>query len=140
MTIISAIKTYLSDYGELKTDAPIWVDYFGVSPTEYTILPLPGNRIVETYLSGKSKREYPFAFQSVESTSDELERLETQGFYEAFADWLESQTESGSFPILATGQSATEIEALGWAYLYQQGESGTGIYQVQCRLQYTQEA
>jgi len=140
MSNIRAIKTYLAAYSKLKSGAPVWVDYLGATPTEYAIIPLPGARIVETYLSGLSKREFPFAFQSMESTADDLERLETQGFYEAFADWLESQTESGSLPTLAVGRTATEIEALGWAYLYRQGDSGTGVYQIQCKLTYEQDA
>ena len=140
MTIIESLKTYLADYSELKDDAPLWVDYLGPKPTQYTIIALAGSLIVNTYINGSSEREFPFAFRSVESTADELERLETLEFYEEFAAWLESQTAAGEFPTLAEGQTPTKIEALGWAFLYQQGESSTGIYQVQARLTYEQEA
>jgi len=139
MSIISAIQTYLKTYSDLKTGAPVWVDYLGDAPTEYTIIPLAGGRVIEEYITGKTRREYPFAFQSTESTADDLERLETQGFYEAFADWLDDQTESGNLPSLGEGKSAEAIAATGWGYLFQQGESQTGIYQIQCRLIYTQE-
>jgi hypothetical protein len=37
------------------------------------------------------------------------------------------------------GKTATAIEATGWAYLYEQGQSDTGVYQIQCRLTYEQE-
>lgn len=140
MSIISSLKTYLAGYNELKDDAPLWVDYLGATPTEYVIVPLAGAEIVEHYINGSSLREFPFAFQSVESTADELERLETLGFYEEFAAWLESQTAASTLPTLASGQVATKIEALGRAYLYQQGESNTGIYQIQCKLTYEQDA
>jgi len=140
MTIIESLKTYLADYSELKDDAPLWVDFLGPKPTQYTIIALAGPIIVNTYIDGSSEREYPFAFRSVESTADELERLETLGFYEEFAAWLESQTAAGEFPALAEGQTPTKIKALGRGYLYQEGESNTGIYQVQGRLEYTQEA
>jgi hypothetical protein len=139
MSLISAVKTYLKTYSSLKSGAPVWVDFLGSKPTQYAVMPLAGGRIVEEYLNGSSLREYPFAFQSMESTADELERLETEGFYEAFAAWLESQTASGSLPTLASGQTAESIEATGWGYLYQTGESQTGVYQIQCRLTYTQE-
>jgi len=139
MTIIESLKTYLADYSELKDDAPLWVDFLGPKPTEYTIIALAGPIIVGTYINGASEREYPFAFRSVESTADELERLETLGFYEEFAAWLESQTVAGEFPTLAAGQTPTKIKALGQGYLYQEGESNTGIYQVQCKLEYEQE-
>lgn len=139
MSLISAVRTYLAGYTELKDDAPLWVDYLGPNPTEYAISPLPGPRIVERYLDGGSLREFPFAFQSMESTADDLERLETIGFFEAFADWLEAQTNSGVFPTLGAKQTPIQIEALGWGYLYEQGISDTGIYQVQCKLTYEQQ-
>lgn len=139
MSLISAVRTYLAGYTELKDDAPLWVDYLGPNPTEYAISPLAGPRIVERYLDGGSLREFPFGFQSMESTADDLERLETIGFFEAFADWLEAQTNSGAFPTLGAKQTPIRIEALGWGYLYEQGISDTGIYQVQCKLTYEQQ-
>lgn len=140
MTLITSLKTYLATYSGLTSGAPLWVDYLGSTPTEYGITPLAGSRIVETHIDGSTIREFPFAFQSTESTADELERLENVGFYEAFADWLESQTKAGTLPTLATGKTATDIEATGQAYLYQQGESQTGVYQIQCKLTYKQVA
>lgn len=139
MSIISALRSYLKNYTGLALGAPVWVNYLGAVPTEYTVNPLPGNRIVEQYVDGSSLREYPFAFQSVESTAADLERLENSGFFEAFADWLESQTELGNLPVLDSGQTPERIEATGWGYLYEQGNSDTGVYQIQCRLVYEQE-
>ena len=140
MSIISALQTYIKTYSNLKTGAPVWVDFLGNLPTEYAIIPLPGARIVESFIDGSSIREYPFALQSAESTADDLERLETNGFFEAFADWLESQSESDVLPTLDSGQSAIKVEATGWGYLFEQGESQTGIYNIQCVLQYEKEA
>ena len=139
MSIISSVRTYLATYTGLKTGAPLWVDYLGNNPSEYAVIPLAGGKVIETYLSGKSLREYPFAFQSMESTADDLERLENSGFFETFADWLETQTEAGTLPTLGTGQTAELIEAIGWGYLYEQGNSDTGVYQIQCRLVYQQD-
>jgi len=139
MSVIAAVRTYLASYSGLKTGAPLWVDYLGAANTEYAIIPLPGEKIVERYINGGSKREFPFAFQSMESTADDLERLENNGFYEAFADWLENQTGSGVLPTLASGKMAERIEAMGWGYLFEQGESSTGVYQIQCRLTYEQQ-
>ena len=140
MSLISAVRTYLATYSGLTTGAPLWVDHLGQVPTEYGITPLGGARIVESNIDGSTVREFPFAFSSTESTADNLERLDNIGFYETFADWLESQTNAGAFPTLATGKTATKIEALEWAYLYQEGESSTGIYQIQCKLTYEQTA
>lgn len=139
MSILSAVKAYIATYTGLPTGAPLWVDFLGDNPSGYAIIPLPGERIVERYIDGGSEREFPFAFQSMESTADELERLENNGFYEAFADWLETQDKAGVYPTLATGKTPTGIEATGWGYLFQQGESDTGIYQIQCKLTYEQK-
>lgn len=140
MTIITAIKDYLKTYTELEEDAPVWVNYLEASPVNYGIVSLPGNRIIEEYIDGSSLRSFPFAFQSMESTADELARIETSGFYEALVDWFDQQTELGNLPILAANKEAEAIEAAGWGNLFNQGSSETGIYQIQCRLIYKQNA
>lgn len=139
MSIIGAIQTYLKNYSDLKSGAPVWVDYLGDLPVEYAIQPLPGSIVLESYINGSSLRSYAFAFQSMESTADDLERLGTQGFYEEFAEWLEQQTENEDLPILGNGKTALSIKATGWGYLYRQGESATGVYQIQCQMTYKQE-
>lgn len=138
MSLISAIKSYLAAYSGLPSGAPLWVDFLGHARHQFSIVPLPGEKIISTYIDGTSLRSYPFAFQSMESTADELERLESNGFYELFADWLEAQTEAGSFPTLTGSKVPEAIEATGWAYLFAQGLSETGVYQIQCRLVYAQ--
>jgi len=140
MSILSNLRTYLKTYTNLKTDAPIWISYLGASPTEYSIVPSPGNQIIEKYIDGSSLRTYPFAFQSVESTADDLERLENIGFYEELLTWFEHQTSDKMLPSLDEGQECISIEALGWGFLFAEGISDTGIYQVQCQLVYNQEA
>jgi hypothetical protein len=138
MSIISAVADYLKTYTGLETGAPVWVDYLGADPTQYAIIPLPGAKIVESYLNGGSVREFPFAFQSTESTADDAERLDTQGFYEALSDWFETQSNAGTLPTLGTKKTATKIEALGWGMLEEQGPSDTATYLIQAKLTYEQ--
>jgi len=138
MSLLSSVKTYIAGYSKLATGAPLWVDYLGSEPTGYAIIPLPGTKVVEEYLDGSSLREFPFAFQSMELTADEAERLDNNGFYEAFADWFESQSLAGVLPTLASGKTPTAIEALGWAFVYESGESQTAVYRIQCKLTYEQ--
>lgn len=138
MSLLSSIKTYIAGYSQLTTGAPLWVDYLDSEPTGYAIIPLPGTMVVERYLDGGSLREYPFAFQSMELTADEAERLDNNDFYEAFASWLESQSLAGVLPSLAAGKTAKRIEALSWAFVYESGESQTAVYRIQCKLTYEQ--
>jgi len=139
MSLISAVQAYLKTYSSLKSGAPVWVDNLGPSATEYSVVALPGQRIIETYLDGTTIREFPFAFQSMESTADDPERLAIIGFYEAFANWLEAQPAVGVLPSLGVKQTAEKIEATVGGYLMQQGESGTGVYQISCKLTYQQQ-
>lgn len=138
MSIILALKKYLNAYSGLKVGAPMWVDCLGVKEPGYSIVTLPGTRIVSTNIDGSTSREFPFAFRSRESTNEELERLENVGFYEEFNDWMEAQTELEVLPTLVTGKTATAIMTTGWAYLYEQGKLDSGVYQVQCKLAYDQ--
>jgi hypothetical protein len=140
VTLISAVKTYIATYNGLEDDAGLFIELLGALPTQYALVPLPGPKIIETYIDGSSLRQYQFALQSMESTADDPARIANNEFYEAFADWLESQTEAGTLPSLGTGKTAESIEALGQPILFQLGDSGTGIYQLQCRLVYQQDA
>lgn len=139
MSIIQSLRDYLKAYSELEADAPVWVDHLGSDPTQYAVIPLAGGKVVATYLNGNRQCEYPFAFRSMESTADDLERLENAGFYEAFAEWLDAQTEVGNLPDMGEKKTAETIEAVTWGYLYEQGQSDTGVYQINCKLTYEQE-
>lgn len=140
MSIISALKTYIATYSGLETGAPLLIDVLGKEPTQYAIVPIPGARVAEWYINGGSKREYPFAIQSMEANADDATRTAINEFYEDFADWLESQTLAGTLPTLAAGKTAEEVTALGWGFLQEFGESGVGIYQIQAKLTYEQAA
>jgi hypothetical protein len=137
MSMITAVRNFLLTYSPMANSL-IHVDALGAEPTEYAVIPLPGARKKEEFLDGGSDREYPFLIQSVESTADELERLENSGFYETLADWLEEQTKAGNLPNLGTGKTAESIEAVSWGFVYEQGASNTGIYQITCKLAYVQ--
>lgn len=138
MSIISSIKTYLQAYTGLEAGAPIWVTYLRQEPVDYSIVPLAGTRKVSTYVHGNSgEREFTFALQSNRFTADEAERVGNIEFFESLAEWLDDQTELGNLPTLASGFNTYSIEALGFGYLFEQGDSQTGIYQIQMRLEYS---
>jgi hypothetical protein len=137
MSIIQSLRTYLKTCPLLADGALVEVDHNG-PPIQYGIIPVPGGRVVETYLNGGSLREFPFAFQTAAITADDAERIDNAGFQEAFADWLEAQTKAGNLPDLGAGKEAEEILATSWGYLFEQGESDTGIYQILCKLTYEQ--
>lgn len=132
MSIIGGLKTWLAGYqANLYTDRVAAVG-------EYAVVPQPGARVLETYVNGGSLREYPFAYESARMTIDETTRLANSEFGESFATWVEQQSAAGSLPTLGAGQTAVAVEVTGWAHLYEQGPSDTGIYLIMCRLEYEQ--
>ncbi|RUM43011.1 MAG: hypothetical protein DSY80_06280 [Desulfocapsa sp.] len=138
MSVISAIKTYIETYTGIDSDAPIWVNYLHKEPVEYSIVPLGGSRNVSEWIHGNSgEREFLFAFQSSRFTAEEVDRVGSIEFFESFAQWLDDQSFNDNLPALPSGYTATNIEASGYAYLFEQGNSSTGIYQIQCVLEFT---
>jgi hypothetical protein len=134
MSAIESVKTFIATYTD---DDPLNVDYLGTVIPGYSIVSLPGGGWIEKYVSGGGVKEFTFAIQSQASTADELERLDNIGFFETFSKWLDSQTAAGTLPTLGTGETADKIEATGAGFLYEQGVSDTGIYQITCRLEYS---
>ena len=138
MSVLSAIKDYIETYTGIDSDVPVWVNYLRSEPVSYSIVPLGGSRKVSEWIHGNSgEREFLFAFQSSNFTADEAERVGSIEFFEALADWFDEQSEADNLPIMAAGLTPLKIEALEFAYLFEQGESETGVYQIQCRLDYS---
>lgn len=140
MSLIASIREFVATYDGLQEDAGLFTDVLAPLPTQYALISLPGQTVITTYLNGKTQRQYSFALQSTESTADDPARVANLEFYEAFADWLEEQSAAGTLPNLDSGKTAEHIEAVSQPILFELGDSGTGIYQLQCRLVYEQEA
>ena len=140
MSLIADLRTYLLTYSGLADGAPLLIDALGNANTQYGVFSLPVAQVIENYVDGSSLRQFAFALQSMESIADDAARIAASEFYEALADWFESQTEAGILPSLDTGKTAESIEALQSGFLFEFGESGTGVYQIQCRLTYQQDA
>lgn len=140
MSLIASVRTFLLTYGGLADDAPLLVDVLGKNPTQYAVVPISGARVAETYLDDSTLREFPFAVQSMESTADDPARIANYNFLEALAEWIEGRNKAKVYPTLDAGKTPIAIEVLGQPILFEFGESGTGIYQLQCRLTYEQAA
>src|SRR5919109_1334645 len=109
MSLIASVREYLLTYDGLEDAAGFLVDVLNKNPTQYALVPLPGVKIIEEYIDGRSRRQYPFALQSMESVADDAARMATNEFYEAFADWLEAQSEVGNLPTLDDGKTPESI-------------------------------
>lgn len=138
-TIIKSLWDYFLAC-PLTGEKKLNVDYLPENGVEYSIDTTPATDIVKRYTDGSSIRQYLFVFRSVEEYgNDVLQNLANSGFYEQFSDWLEAQSTSGNLPKLPTGKTAIKLETQSTGYLFTTGPD-TGRYQIQCRLQYLQEA
>ena len=133
MSDIKAVQDFLLSYQSLEDNRPVWVEMLGEEPLSYTVFLVPGKQVEEDIIGNKTV-SYPFAFGAVEVIADNS-ALQAAEFYEAFADWLEEQTESGNLPTLDTGKTAISIEALDTATIIERAEK-TGVFQILCKLVY----
>ena len=133
MSDIKAVQDFLLSYQSLEDDRPVWVEMLGEDPLSYTVFLVPGKQVEEDIIGNKTV-SYPFGFGAVEVIADNSALLAAE-FYEAFADWLDEQTESGNLPTLDTGKTALSIEALDTATIIERAEK-TGVFQILCKLVY----
>jgi len=139
MSIIESLRDFIATCPHLNALADLHVDGIAADTQNYSIDALPGARIINTDVTGDTTREFPFTFTSREITVDDLTRITNSGFYENFAEWLDQQTEAEALPVLGTNKTSESIESTSWGYLYQRDENDqTGIYQIICKLTYTQ--
>lgn len=139
MSILSSVKTYLQSYiDSVDANKPLWVNFLKEEPVSYSIVPLGTQKKVTQYIHGRNKgtRQFVFAFQSNRFTADEAERIGNIELFETLSEWMDDQTEADNLPTI-TGKNVLSIEAIQDAYLFEQGESSTGIYQIQCMLEYS---
>ena len=115
------------------------VDYIG-EEMGYSIDPLPCDPIVQRYTDGGAKKQFQFAFTSQEDYDQDARiNIENSGFFQAFDEWIEEQSQAGNFPALEDDKIPILMETLNSGYLY----DINGIkakYRIECRLVYAQEA
>lgn len=138
MRMLSAIRTFMLDFPELDADAALLSDHSSGQILQYSIVQQPSSRVLSEDIIGNKECQYTFAFQSIESTMDEAQRHLNSEFYEKLEEWFITQTKIENLPVLKANQTAETIEVLTSGYLMQE-EAGTGVYQVQCRLLYTEK-
>jgi len=136
-TIIQALQDYIATYpGFDEMGLTPLVNWLEPTPDSYGIFPIPGDKQIYNYPAKGGMYEFPFALQVNASNADDLARLQTMGFFESFGKWLDEQNEDENYPVLSSGETAFEIEALGQGYLLDQGESNVSTYEVPCKLTY----
>lgn len=141
MTIIESVKNFIRQCPYLGELAVVNVDFLPENPDAYSIEEVPSETIRKTYLDGSTEREFVFVFAARLTYSDEVRNnIDNSGFFEDFADWLESCTENEILPIMSEDKTPLKIEAVSSGYMFDiSGDLSNTRYQIQCRLIYEKE-
>lgn len=134
MTIIKTIREhikkcpYLEEYnGAIR----IGVDYLGTDTTTYSIEEEPADPVVKEYIDGSKQKRFAFIFCSREMYGEDvIQNLNNSGFYEDFANWLESTP-----VIMDSGREFIKARATTQGYAFNI-EQNKAQYQIQCELIY----
>lgn len=137
--IIKSIKTFISTCPLIKNEK-IRVDYLGSKPIEYSLDPVPAEKVIKSYINGVKECQFVFNFCSREFYSrQDAENIANSKFYEDFENWLESCNKNKTLPVLTGAKVATEVRANTSGYLYNTAEGlATAKYMIQCVLEYTE--
>lgn len=137
--IIDSLRDYIRKCPYLDTfnnAIRVNVNYLEPSPDTYSIEEIPIEPILKRYVNGDSIRQYAFIFASREPYgADVMQNIDNSGFYEQFAEWVESSNDNGIFPIMGKGLEPLEIKVTSTGYAFGVTES-TAEYQIQLRLKY----
>jgi len=134
-TITQGIKTFLETYSPLS--GGVYVEFVGEKPTEYSIVMLPELEKIEEWIVSGGIYGRHFLLNMRAATNEDADRLQNNGFYEDFAEWLYTQSEAGTLPSLPSGYTALSIEALSNGFLMESSEVlSTAVYSINCRLVY----
>lgn len=129
------IKEFLETYTPLA--GGVYVEFVGDTPTEYAVVMLPELEKIEEYIVSGGIYGRHFLLNMRAATVEDADRLQANGFYENFADWLRDQSEAGTLPSLPSGNTALWIEALSNGFLLEASEVlTTAVYSINCRLVY----
>jgi hypothetical protein len=134
-SITQGIREFLETYSPLA--GGVYVEFVGEQPTEYAVVMLPELEKIQEYIVHGGIYGRHFLLNMRAATNEDADRLINNGFYEDFAEWLETQSEAGTLPSLPTGYTALSIEALSNGFIMESSDVlSTAVYSINCRLVY----
>ena len=135
--IIGSLREYIKTCPYLdEFSKGINVDYLAEDSTTYSIEEVPCEPIIKKYVNGDTVRQYDFIFCSREAYGpDVLQNIENCGFYEDFADWIESESLKGNLPVLRNGMESRKLNVTTTGYAFQT-DIDKARYQIQLKLIY----
>ena len=139
LTIIESLRDFIASCPLLKNGVLLNVDRLGATEIEYTVDGEMTAPILRKYTDGSTLRQFNFIFASREKYgADTLQNIENSGFYENFANWIETQSNIGNLPKLDNYRVPQYIEVQSGGYVFDSDDS-TARYQIQLKFVYYQD-
>lgn len=137
MSITKAIRDYLLTCPYLN-EGIVNVDHLSNGVNEYSIDKLSSEPVVKKYTDGSTLRQFQFALTSTKSySSDYLNNIKNNDFYDLFEKWIEQQNQINNFPKLSDEKICT-IEVVKDSYMVS-NQTDTAKYQIQLRILYRRD-
>lgn len=133
---IEKIRQYLIDNRIIDDDCRINVDFLGEEPTEFAIIPIPINPILEKYVDGSSLRQYQFQLLSCNDYgADVMQNIANSSYFEHLYELIEENNDKRILP---------EIEGIETIECLDNGAildvtTNAARYSIQMRITYTKD-
>ena len=122
---------------QLGANVAFHIDYPPEDTTQFSIEDSPGDPVLQEFFSGRRKAKNYVLASRMEYSESIAQQAANSGFWDAFADWIESQSDAHNLPDLGEGRTAERVAVTNSGYIVT-SEDGTCRFQIQIRLEYYQ--
>ena len=131
--MIEKIRQYLIDNRIIDDDCRINVDFLGENPTEFAIIPIAVDPILERYVDGTSLRQYQFQLISCNDYgADVMQNIDNSTFYEQLYNLIDENNNKNILPKI---DGIVSIECLNNGAILD-ATTNTARYSIQMKITY----
>lgn len=131
--MIEKLREYFRETGIIDKKNRLNVDFLGENPTEFAIVPIPVEPIIEMYLDGSSLKQFQFQIISCNDYGpDVFQNMSNSSFYEQLYKTIEMNNDKRLLPQIDGIQS---IECLDNGTLLNT-TTNTAKYAIQMKITY----
>lgn len=135
--MIEKIRKYLIENNVIDEDYRINVDFLGEEPTEFAIVPISIDPILERHVDGSTLRQYQFQLISCNSYgADVMQNIANSSFYEKLYNLIEKNNLDKILPEIDGIES---IECINNGAILNT-TTNTARYSIQIKITYEKES
>lgn len=135
--MIEKIRKYLIENNVIDENYRINVDFLGEEPTEFAIVPISIDPILERHVDGSTLRQYQFQLISCNSYgADVMQNIANSSFYERLYNLIEKNNHNKILPEIDGIES---IECINNGAILNT-TTNTARYSIQIKITYEKES